>query len=950
MLSFLVDGGQMGAAMRAYEWAQTPLGPAASWPTPLKTLIGIVLGSNQPMFVAWGEDQTLFYNDAYAEILADKHPNALGQPFLEVWSEIRDDLVPIVAAAYRGDPVHMDDITLMMKRRGYVEETHFAFSYTPIRAEGGIVSGFFCACTEITAQVLSDRRRDLDAERQRRMFEQAPGFITIVHGPEHTFEFANATYRRLFGDRDFAGRTVREVFPELEGQGFYELLDRVFETGERFIADQVPVTLRQANGIGETRYLDFIYEPITDEAGNVTGIFVEGHDATEARRAHAELREIDERNRRIVEAVTDYSIFTVDADGVIVDWTPGAEAIFGWPADEARGKPTDIIFTPEDRGRGVPEQELATARARGCANDERWHLRRDGSRFFANGSVRPLHDEQGAITGFIKIARDETERRAAEAVLRETEQRYRLAAKATNDAIWDWDLLANRVEWNEAIFVLFGFAAEQVQPTGDWWIENIHPDDRSRIDHSIHRVIDGDEDQWMAEYRFRRADGTYADVFDRGAVFRNGAGQAIRMIGAMLDLTERKAAEKVLRESNDLLEARVAERTAELMSAQDALRQAQKMEAVGQLTGGIAHDFNNLLAGIGGSLEVIERRISQGRTDGIDRFLSGAQISTQRAAALTQRLLAFSRRQTLDPKPTEVNRLVLGMEDLIHRTVGPAIKIEVVGAAGLWPTLVDAAQLESALLNLAINARDAMPEGGKLTFETANKWLDERAGGERDLPTGQYISVCVTDTGTGIPKDIAERIFDPFFTTKPIGQGTGLGLSMIHGFVRQSGGQVRVYSEPGQGTTMCLYLPRYIGEVGNDGEVMQETIAEVGDGQVVLVIDDEPIVRMLIVEVAEEAGYTTLEADDGPSGLKILASDVKIDLLITDVGLPGGMNGRQVADAARVTRPDLKVLFVTGYAENAAVSNGHLDPSMSVVTKPFVMAELANKITDMIER
>ena len=473
MLSFLVDGGRMGAAMRAHEWAQTPLGPAASWPMPLKSLIGVVLGSNQPMFVAWGEDQTLFYNDAYAEILADKHPDALGQPFLEVWSEIRGDLVPIVAAAYRGEPVHMDDITLMMKRRGYVEETHFAFSYTPIRAEGGIVSGFFCACTEITAQVLSDRRRELDAERQRRMFEQAPGFITILHGPEHTFEFANATYRRLFGDRDFAGRTVREVFPELEGQGFYELLDKVFETGERFIADQVPVTLRQANGIGETRYLDFIYEPITDETGNVTGIFVEGHDATEARRAHAELREIDERNRRIVEAVTDYSIFTVDADGVIVDWTPGAEAIFGWSADEARGKPADIIFTPEDRARGVPEQELETARARGCANDERWHLRRDGSRFFANGSVRPLHDEQGAITGFIKIARDETERRAAEAVLRETEQRYRLAAKATNDAIWDWDLLANRVEWNEAIFVLFGFAAEQVQPTGDWWIRRL---------------------------------------------------------------------------------------------------------------------------------------------------------------------------------------------------------------------------------------------------------------------------------------------------------------------------------------------------------------------------------------------------------------------------------------------------------------------------------------------
>ncbi|MET1753867.1 ATP-binding protein [Novosphingobium sp. RD2P27] len=404
-----------------------------------------------------------------------------------------------------------------------------------------------------------------------------------------------------------------------------------------------------------------------------------------------------------------------------------------------------------------------------------------------------------------------------------------------------------------------------------------------------------------------------------------------------------------LKQLNETLEQRVQEAVAERARVEEALRQAQKMEAIGQLTGGIAHDFNNLLAGISGSLEIIERKLSQGRTQGIDKFIAGAQTSAQRAAALTQRLLAFSRRQTLDPKPTDVNRLVLGMEDLIRRTIGPSVRLEVVGAAGLWPAKVDAAQLESALLNLAINARDAMPVGGLITIETANKWLDGRAGLERDLPPGQYISICVTDSGTGIPKGIVERIFDPFFTTKPIGQGTGLGLSMIHGFVRQSGGQVRVYTEDGHGTTMCLYLPRYTGaldqEPVEDGGPIQET----GAGETVLVIDDEPTVRMLIVEVLEEAGYRALEAEDGPSGLKILASDARLDLLITDVGLPGGMNGRQVADAARIMRPDLKVLFVTGYAENAAVGNGHLEPGMEVLTKPFVMADLADKITVMIE-
>jgi CheY-like chemotaxis protein len=290
------------------------------------------------------------------------------------------------------------------------------------------------------------------------------------------------------------------------------------------------------------------------------------------------------------------------------------------------------------------------------------------------------------------------------------------------------------------------------------------------------------------------------------------------------------------------------------------------------------------------------------------------------------------------------------MEDLIHRTVGPGIKVEVIGAAGLWTVKVDAAQLESALLNLAINGRDAMPEGGRLTIETANKWIDARAGSERDLPPGQYISICVSDTGTGIPKDIVERIFDPFFTTKPIGQGTGLGLSMIHGFVRQSGGQVRVYSEPGEGTTMCLYLPRHTGDLSDDAHGIEAPIAKQGAGETVLVIEDEAIVRLLIVEVLEEAGYTALEAEDGPSGLKILGSGARVDLLITDVGLPGGMNGRQVADAARVGRPDLKVLFVTGFAANAAVSGGLLEPGMAVVTKPFVMTELANTITQMIER
>jgi PAS domain S-box-containing protein len=409
-----------------------------------------------------------------------------------------------------------------------------------------------------------------------------------------------------------------------------------------------------------------------------------------------------------------------------------------------------------------------------------------------------------------------------------------------------------------------------------------------------------------------------------------------------------RQSEAQLREANETLETRIAERTAELSMASEALRQSQKMEAVGQLTGGIAHDFNNLLAGISGSLELMDTRLSQGRFEGLARYIAIAQESARRAGALTQRLLAFARRQTLDPKVVDINRTIAGMTELLQRSVGPGVRVEAVQAAGAWTTRLDPSQLENAILNLCINARDAMaPDGGRITVETANKWLDDRAAKERDLPPGQYVSLCVSDTGTGMSPDIIEKVFDPFFTTKPLGQGTGLGLSMIYGFVRQSGGQVRIYSEVGKGTTICLYFPRFLGEASAEEDVDRATI-DPGDGEIVLVIDDEPAIRMLLSEVLEDSGYKVIEAEDGPSGLRVLDGDGRIDLLITDVGLPGGLNGRQVADAARARRPQLKVLFITGFAENAAIGNGHLEPGMAVVTKPFAMNDLANKVRDLL--
>lgn len=402
---------------------------------------------------------------------------------------------------------------------------------------------------------------------------------------------------------------------------------------------------------------------------------------------------------------------------------------------------------------------------------------------------------------------------------------------------------------------------------------------------------------------------------------------------------------------NETLEARVIQRTAELEDAQDALRQAQKMEAVGQLTGGIAHDFNNLLTGVIGSLDMMRRQMAKGETDKIERYATTAMTSANRAAALTHRLLAFARRQPLDPKPVNANQLVNGMEELLRRTIGESIELEIVTAGGLWQTLCDPHQLESAILNLAINARDAMPKGGKLTIETCNAHLDTAyAAKQRDVVPGQYICICVSDTGSGMTKDTIEKAFEPFFTTKPIGQGTGLGLSMIYGFARQSEGYARIYSEVDKGTTIKLYLPRSFGKADDAVEGSDELIDEhrAEAGQVILVVEDETAVRDLVIEVLQELGYRTIEAVDGPSGLKLLQSKMRVDLLITDIGLPG-LNGRQLADAAQVHRPNLKVLFMTGYAENAAIANGFLAPGMEMITKPFAIEALVARVRYMVE-
>ena len=627
----------------------------------------------------------------------------------------------------------------------------------------------------------------------------------------------------------------------------------------------------------------------------------------------------------LVQSVTDYAIYMLDKKGHVTSWNAGARRFKGYEAEEIIGQHFSRFYTPEERKLQIPRIALETAEREGRFETEGWRVRKDGTRFWASVVIDPIRDPDGVLIGFAKVTRDLTERRAAQQELRRSEQRFRLLVQGVTDyAIYLLDTTGLVSSWNAGAARFKGYAAEEI--IGQHFSHFYSEEDRAAgiPDRALETARR--EGRFEAEGWRIRKDGSrfWASVVIDP--IRDDDGELIGFAKVTRDLTEKRAIE-------------------------EQLRQSQKMEAVGQLTGGLAHDFNNLLTGISGSLEMMQMRMAQGRTADFDRYFMAAQGAVKRAAAVTHRLLAFSRRQTLDPKPTNVNRLLSGIEDLVRRTVGPSIQVEVVGASGLWPTLIDPNQLENAIINLCINGRDAMPEGGKLTIETSNKWLDERAARQQDLPVGQYVSVCVTDTGTGMSPEVIAKAFEPFFTTKPLGEGTGLGLSMIYGFARQSGGQVRIYSEIGEGTTMCLYLPRHDQDpIADEDEGIAPRTEPVGDGQVVLVIDDEPTIRMLVAEVLTESGYAVIEAVDGPSGLRLLESNARIDLLITDVGLPGGMNGRQVADAARVARPDLKVLFITGYAENAAIGRGRLDNGMFILTKPFQMEVLAGRIREIIDQ
>ncbi|WP_336434111.1 ATP-binding protein [Stutzerimonas stutzeri] len=564
----------------------------------------------------------------------------------------------------------------------------------------------------------------------------------------------------------------------------------------------------------------------------------------------------------------------------------------------------------------------------------------------------PVLDEQGQVSYIIHQAEDVTEslleQESAALRLRESDERLNAALLASGTGTFYWDLRNNRLDMDLPMQRLFGLEGL----TSGWLddlLDMIHPDDRNSIAQQCERCARYGDDFEM-QFRVRLPEGNERWIFDKGQTFTDANGRPSYMVGACLDITQHKRTEQALHRLNETLEQRVNAEVAARARTEAALRQSQKMEAVGQLTGGLAHDFNNLLAGVIGSLELLSIRLDQGRTDDLLRYIRSALTSATRATALTHRLLAFSRRQTLDPSPTDLNTLIEGMMELLQRTIGPMVSYSTHLSDGLWLTLCDTNQLENALLNLTINARDAMPDGGQLTLVSENLRLDEPLAQEIGLQSGEYVALGVRDTGVGIPPEKLGYVFDPFYTTKPLGEGTGLGLSMVYGFAKQSGGGVRIESTVGEGTSVWIYLPRHHGQSASLHAPSTTDLAPASvEGRTVLVVDDEPNVRMLVTEVLQEMGLNTLEAAEGPSGLRILDSDAHLDLLISDIGLPGGMNGRQLADAAREKRPSLRVLFITGYAESSVLQRSNATYDYEVLTKPFSISNLEDKVRSMLE-
>ena len=779
----------------------------------------------------------------------------------------------------------------------------------PVRSANGTIIAIEGAFQDISELVEANERSENLSRRLLQTLESISDAFFLLDR-DWSVSFLNGQAARLLQrDRDsLLGQNVWSAFPEAVGSTF-ELEYR------RAVREQQTVRFKE------------YFEPLNtwfevSAYPTPEGLAIYFRDITKTRARDQQLLLLEAAIARQNDIVLITEAEPIDApDGPKIVYVNDAFVRrTGYTREEAIGRTPRFL-----QGANTQPEELQRIRealqAWTPVRAELINYTKAGEEFWIELDIVPIADKSGRFTHWVAIERDITERRRAEEAVRLSEARFRLITQAAGSAIWDWDVAGRQQWWSEGFFEIFGHRVDPEGAMPTVWRANVHPDDVARVDSALDRLLQGQADSVLERYRFRKAEGSWTTVEDRAFAVRDHDGAVVRVLGSMSDISERV-----------LLE--------------DRLRQSQKLEAVGQLTGGVAHDFNNLLTVIIGNAELLQDELVLG-----SRLRMNADMiakAADRAADLTNRLLAFSRKQPLQPRILNVGDLVRDMQAMLQRTLGADIGIDCITPGDLWQTEVDPGQLETALLNLVINARDAMSGGGMLTIESRNVLLDDDyVSSEPTLVAGRYVMIAVSDTGQGIAPDMINRVFEPFFTNKEVGKGTGLGLSMVYGFVQQSGGHVRIYSELGHGTTVKLYFRAAAGE--QPTAAMDPPSRPHGGMETILVVEDDPSLLQQVCAQLLSLGYRVHSAANGQSALQVLRDHPEIDLLFTDIVLPGGMNGRQIAEAAQAVRPDLKVLYTSGYSENVIIHHHRLDPGIELLSKPYRRAELASRIRKVLE-
>ncbi|MEQ8903480.1 MAG: PAS domain S-box protein [Roseovarius sp.] len=779
----------------------------------------------------------------------------------------------------------------------------------PIRDDTGQIVAVKGAFQDITDLIAArDEAADLSARLQRTLEGMSDAFFLL--DDDWNFAFVNSQAESLLQrtKEDLIGRNIWDVFPEAAGTIFQHEY-------ERAVSEGCPVQFRES-----FPPLDAWFEVSADPTP--AGLAVYFEDITGQRARDMQLRLLESAVSRQNDILLITEAEPIDAPGGprIVYVNDAFERRTGYSCEEVIGQTPRILQGPKTQRDELDRIREALERWQ-PVRSELINYTKSGEEFWIELDIVPIADDSGRFTHWVAIERDITARKKSEEVLQANEERFRLVTKAVGTAIWDWNVENNQHWWSEGLQDIFGHAADPSGAIPTIWRQHLHPDDAARVDAATKRLISGQDTILHEQYRLRRADGSWAFVEDKAFALHDDEGKVLRVLGSMTDVTEQRHLE-------------------------DRLRQAQKMETVGQLTGGVAHDFNNLLTIILGNSELLEEDLED-RPD-LRSMARMTADAAERGSELTQRLLAFSRKQVLEPKIIDVAQLIQGMDGLLRRTLRKNIDIEIIRAGGLWQIEVDAAQVESAILNLCVNARDAMPNGGYLTIEVANAMLDgDYVALEPDVRPGQYVVITVTDTGHGIPADIGNRVFEPFFTTKDTGKGSGLGLSMVFGFVKQSGGHIRIYSEMHKGTAVKMYFPR--SNAKPERIVTEQTRRRITGGtETILVVEDDGAVRKYVTTQLSGLGYHVLEAASGAEAMDVLTR-TPVDLLFTDVVMPGTMGGRELGAAAREVYPGLRILFTSGYTENSIVHHGRLDQGVRLLSKPYRRELLAKKIREALD-